>query len=104
MFMHRKPALLFAAFLISMPFLGVLRGQDYRAMIQGDVTDPSQAVIVGAKVTLTNVNTGISATRETATNGRYIFDFVEPGTYTVTVEQTGFNKFTQGNVDRKSVV
>ena len=96
--MHCKPALLLASFLISMPFLGVMRGQDYRAKIQGDVTDPSQAAIVGAKVTLTNVNTGISATRETGTNGRYIFDFVEPGTYTVTVEQTGFNKFAQGNV------
>ena len=57
--MHCKPALLLASFLISMPFLGVIRGQDYRAKIQGDVTDPSQAVIVGAKVTLTNVNTGI---------------------------------------------
>lgn len=72
--------------------------QDYRAKVQGQVTDATQAVIVGAKVTLANTGTGVSATRETNTNGQYVFDFVEPGNYTLTVDQAGFNKFTQESI------
>lgn len=66
--------------------------------MQGTVTDPSQAVIVGATVTLTNVNTGVSSTRQTDQTGRYLFDLVLPGTYTVTVEFAGFNRLVQENV------
>jgi len=74
------------------------RAQDYRAKVQGQVTDATQAVIVGAKVTLANTGTGVSITRETNTNGQYVFDFVEPGNYTLTVDQAGFSKFTQENI------
>ncbi|MCC6857522.1 MAG: carboxypeptidase regulatory-like domain-containing protein, partial [Bryobacterales bacterium] len=67
--------------------------QDYRARLTGTVTDSSQAVVVGATVTLRNENTGIEANRPTNESGQYLFDFVEPGTYTVTVSMAGFNKF-----------
>src|SRR5579885_849959 len=73
-------------------------GQDYRAKLQGVVTDPTQAVVAGAKVTLTNVNTGISAVKETGPDGHYIFDLVDPGTYAVTVEAIGFQSFRQEDV------
>ena len=73
-------------------------GQEYRGRVQGLVTDPSQAVVAGAKVTLLNVNTGVSASRESNETGHYLFDLVEPGTYSVTVELTGFNKYVQENV------
>ena len=53
--------------------------QDYRARIQGIVTDSSNASVASAKVTLRNINTGISASRETGANGAYLFDNVEPG-------------------------
>ena len=72
--------------------------QEFRGRVQGTVTDPSQAVIVGATVTLTNVNTGVSSTRQTDQTGRYLFDLVLPGTYTVTVEFAGFNRLVQENV------
>jgi hypothetical protein len=72
--------------------------QDYRARVQGVVTDASQAVVVGAKVTLRNENTGVEATRVTNETGRYFFDFVEPGTYTVTVEMEGFTKFVSSGI------
>ena len=55
--------------------------QDYRAKIQGIVTDSSEASMAGAKVTIRNINTGITATRETGANGAYLFDNVEPGIY-----------------------
>jgi hypothetical protein len=76
----------------------IAQAQDYRARIQGVVTDSSQGAISGATITLLNANTGISTTKITAVNGFYAFDFVEPGTYTLTVEHHGFSKFTQTNI------
>ena len=73
-------------------------GQDYRARVQGRVSDPTQAVIAGAKVTLTNVNQGVDVVRETSVAGAYVFDFVDPGTYSLTVEANGFRKFVQQNI------
>jgi len=66
--------------------------------VQGTVTDPSQAVIVGAKVTLANINTAVSTTRQTDQTGRYLFDLVPPGTNTVTLECSGFSRLVQENV------
>jgi len=85
-------------FLLLTALVSALLAQDYRAKVQGLVTDPSQASIVGAKVTLKNANTGVESTRDTDQGGRYIFDYVAPGTYAVTVDMTGFNKFTQDNI------
>lgn len=76
----------------------LLFGQEFRGRVQGTVTDPSQAVIVGATVTLTNVATGVSSTRQTDQTGHYLFDLVNPGTYTVAVEFPGFNRLVQENV------
>ncbi len=85
--------------LILLIFLAVLlNAQEYRGRIQGIVRDTSDAVIAGATVTLLNVNTGISAERKTNETGHYIFDLVEPGSYSVTVETPGFAKFVQANV------
>lgn len=72
--------------------------QDSRGKVQGRVIDATDAVIVGAAVTLLNDNTGVSATTQSKPNGQYLFDFVIPGTYTVTVEIAGFNKFVQKNI------
>src|SRR5260370_36972643 len=75
-----------------------LVGQDYRARIQGIVTDSSDASMAGAKVTIRNVNTGITATRETGANGAYLFDNVEPGTYVASAEFQGFSRQQQEGV------
>lgn len=91
------PALL-SVFVIWALLPGLVIGQEFRGRVQGTVTDPSQAVIVGATVTLTNVATGVSSVRQTDQTGRYLFDLVNPGTYTVTVEFPGFNRLVQENV------
>lgn len=72
--------------------------QDYRGKVQGIVSDQSQAVVAGAAVTLTNVNTGIRVVKQTETSGVYLFDLVDPGTYSLTVELQGFAKYTQENI------
>lgn len=72
--------------------------QDCRAKVQGTVTDSSQALVAGARVTLTNTATGVSATKMSDVTGRYFFDFVEPGPYTVKAEMAGFSAVVQENV------
>ncbi len=78
--------------------VSALSGQDYRARVQGLVTDTTQASIVGAKVTLTNINTGVEVSRSTGETGQYLFDFVQPGTYRINVAVAGFETFTQDNI------
>ena len=79
---------------VSFPLLG----QTFRGRVQGIVTDASKAVVAGATVTLTNVNTGVKTTRQTSTTGLYLFDNVDPGTYSISVEMAGFGKFIQENI------
>ena len=79
-------------------WITVSSAQDYRAKVQGVVTDSSQAVVPGATITLANNNTGVETVKTSNENGHYLFDFVDPGTYTVTVEMPGFTKFVQKNV------
>ena len=78
-----------------------LSAQEYRGRLQGSVTD-GQAAVPGATVTLSEVNTGVSSTRQTNEQGRYLFDLVLPGKYTVSVQLEGFNKFVQENVQLQS--
>jgi hypothetical protein len=65
--------------------------------IRGIVRDQANAVIPGAKVTLTN--TGTSVARESLTNeaGFYTFPAVTPGPYRLVVEHAGMQKF-EGNL------
>ena len=72
--------------------------QDYRARVQGTIVDPSQGALPGATVTLINTATGVEATRVSDTNGRYVFDFVDPGTYKMRAELDGFRGAQQENV------
>lgn len=79
-------------------FTSAAMAQSYRGRVQGVVTDQSRAVIAGANVTLLNTGTGVQAVQKTKETGLYVFDLVDPGTYTVTVESTGFNKYVQEQV------
>jgi Carboxypeptidase regulatory-like domain len=72
--------------------------QTNRAQVRGLITDQTGAALPTATITLGNVNTGVKATKQTDTSGLYVFDFVDPGTYTVSVEAVGFGKFLQQNV------
>ncbi len=69
-----------------------LTAQEYRGRVSGVVVDPSQAPIAGAKVTLRNPQTGTDSTQESDVTGKYRFDYVLPGAYTVQVESAGFSR------------
>src|SRR5207249_3209073 len=77
---------------------GVAPAQDYRARVQGSVLDPTGAAVAGATVTLQNVNTSIENVKQCDSVGHYLFDLVQPGTYSLTVQSSGFQKFVQQNV------
>ena len=73
-------------------------GQAVSGAITGYVYDPSGAPVVGATVMVKNVDTGITTTRNTDSTGLYLITNLNPGTYSVTAEATGFRRFVQGNV------
>jgi hypothetical protein len=65
--------------------------------IRGTVRDQTQAVIAGANVTLTSVDTNIARTTQTDQAGVYTFPGVSPGSYRLTGEFAGMGKF-EGNL------
>jgi hypothetical protein len=73
-------------------------GQFLQGTIDGNVTDSSQAALVGARVVVTERNTGLQ--RETVTNaaGVYTLPNLPPGTYTVTISSQGFQPYTRTSV------
>jgi hypothetical protein len=69
------------------------------ASIVGTVRDTTGATVPGATVTLTNTATGVSATRNTATDGSFEFFTVKDGRYVVTGEKPGFSVALVDNVE-----
>lgn len=70
----------------------------FKAGIQGTVTDNNGGVIPGAVVTLTNSDTN-QAQKTTATDsGFYRFSGLAPGRYKISVEKDGFKKTVLDNV------
>ncbi len=68
-------------------------GQGTTSRVTGTVTDSAGGAIPAATVTLTNEGTNSTATTETDDSGDYVFDLIQPGNYSVTVEKPGFKKF-----------
>ncbi len=66
--------------------------------INGTVTDTTGAVIEGAKVTVTNTATAVAKTAQTSSAGTYTVTDLIPGTYTVTVDQAGFQSSVHSGV------
>src|SRR5271170_4368959 len=58
--------------------------------IIGTVTDPSGAVVSGAKVTVTEKAKGVSLSRTSDSRGSFTSGALIPGNYTVRVEAAGF--------------
>jgi hypothetical protein len=74
------------------------RAQQITGSIVGTVKDEQGAVIPGAAVKATNVDTGFSRLATTANDGAYRIEYLPVGTYDVEVETAGFKKFLQQNI------
>jgi carboxypeptidase family protein len=66
--------------------------------LRGTVTDKSGAAVVDAKVTLADPQHGFSRTTNTGPSGEYDFPQLQPSTYQLSVEMTGFRKYEQKNI------
>src|SRR5262245_14742311 len=75
-----------------------LSAQTFRGTILGTVTDPSGAVVAGAKVTVKNTGTSLERTTQTSGDGSYSLPELPIGTYDVTVTQSGFQTFVAKGV------
>lgn len=65
-------------------------GQSTSATITGRITDPTKAVLPGAKVMVVNVLTNVRHETSTDQAGDYTVSSLPPGTYQVEVQRTGF--------------
>ena len=66
--------------------------------VTGTVTDPTGAIIPGAAVILSNVNTNTSQSTITNAQGSFRFAFIAPGPYQINVSATGFQSQKRGGV------
>ena len=66
--------------------------------LSGVVTDASGGVVVGASVTVTNVLTNVRRSAMSNELGFYTVTSLQPGEYTVDVQASGFQRFTQSGV------
>jgi hypothetical protein len=64
--------------------------------VRGTITDPSGAIVPGAKVTVTNVATGVKTSDTTNQAGEYSIRFLQIGQYKMTVESSGFQSADYG--------
>jgi hypothetical protein len=64
--------------------------QTITATVSGTVSDANGAIVPGATVSATSNETGLSKTSATNNDGRYVITFLQPGTYTIKVEKSGF--------------
>ncbi len=83
---------------LSFIFSSLAWGQVTSGSITGVVSDPTGAVIPGAKVVVTDSNKGYDFPATTDAVGRYLVTNLAPGTYVVSVEARGFKTSKQADV------
>jgi hypothetical protein len=90
--MTRLSLVLGAALIMTLPAARDAAAQD-TGSLSGTVVDASGQVLPGATVTLTNEATGDNRTIVTNDRGDFTFRAVQPGTYAVAVELSGFRRY-----------
>ena len=79
-------------------FAGMLWGQG-DAILTGSVTDESKAIHPGATVTATETSTGRQYSATTDNNGVYRIVNIQPGTYRVEAQASGFATTAINNIE-----
>jgi hypothetical protein len=90
--MGRKSFGSFILVLVLVLMAGLCFGQTQSARLQGVVHDASGANVPGAKVVAVNLQTKAMSETTSNADGIYVFPALQPATYSLTVESTGFRK------------
>jgi hypothetical protein len=88
------------AWILSLCLLGApvgLRAQ-FSSVLEGTVTDASNAVIPEATVVVENPATNVSRTVQTSSSGNYRVASLPPGVFTLRVSKEGFQTLVQENI------
>jgi len=89
---------MYLALFLAVAFLPVtVLGQAYFGTVNGILTDPSGAVVQGAKVVLSDQQKGYAFNTTSDSDGRYLFRSIPPGVYAVSAEVKGFIKTQSAN-------
>src|SRR6266550_439015 len=90
----KRPFLIvnFAVLVCALVFAATGWGQTGTSTIRGTVKDPSNALVSGATVTITSLETNAVRTMQTTTAGTFVFEFLSVGDYEIKVEAKGFRK------------
>jgi hypothetical protein len=80
--------------LLTVCLCGVIQAQDPIGILEGQVADPSSAVVSGAQVTAQNVQTGLRQTAVTSRQGTFRFSNLPVGDYSLTVAAPNFAPYS----------
>lgn len=81
---------------ISLAALG--SSQTITASLEGNITDPTGAVIADARVRILNTATNVAASLRTDGASRFLAPSLPPGPYAVTIEAVGFKKAERSGI------
>ena len=79
-------------------FAASVFAQETRGTISGHVLDEQGGAMPGVTVTITNVDTNVSATLTTNSTGYYQAPLLLPGNYRVTAELQGFKTSVRSGI------
>ncbi len=95
---NKKPVVLLSILIIISCCSARAVAQVTTGSILGTIRDSTGAVVGGATVTATDTGKGTSSTDKTDPDGTYNIPFLNPGTYNVSVEMTGFKRSISNGV------
>jgi hypothetical protein len=98
MSMRTLSSILCATMLLAMAVTGVSNAQVLYGSLTGNVSDPSNAAVPGAKVEALNVGTGVAQQATTDERGAYLFNNLQFGVYKITVSAPSFRTVIENNV------
>jgi hypothetical protein len=75
--------------------VALAQGGGGAATLVGTITDSTQAVVPGARVTVVNPETSFRSETQSGPEGNYYVPYLAPGTYRITVEAGGFKRYVR---------
>jgi len=88
----------FSVALLAALSCGLANAQVLYGSLTGNVTDPSNAAVPGAKVEALDVGTGVAKQTTTDDRGSYLFNNLQFGVYKITITSPAFRTVIENNV------